>query len=378
MKRTNSRQLLAAALSAAAFAFVSCEKNTPELPVPDDIPGVTVSVTMTGEATPGSLEGTLLLNNGVYAGNNATITFIKNDYTLEESVFLSANGRGLGDTAQDIILFGDRIYIAVYGSKTIFITDRNLKTVGSIDAVTDSGARLSPRCFAAADGRLYFTYYEGWLAEYNPSDGKTRCVKVGPNPEGLACCGGRIFVANSGGMAYMTGYNNTVSVVNASEMKEESVITTNCNPQNIVVSPDGRRIYILSWGNYNDIPASLQEYDIEKGRLSDTGYENVTSICRGPGDTMYVVCGTYDTSYKAEAVIWKHDMASDRNAGRLSADSFYPYYSISFCPESQRLYIGLSDYNLTLGDVIALDTDGNTVRRWSPHGLNPQKAIVVK
>ncbi len=370
-------KLTAALAAAALLACVSCEKKDPDSGVPADKPEVTVSVTMTGEAEEGSLAGILVLNNGTFSGNDASVSLIKEDGSTEADVFLSVNGRRLGDTAQDIILHEDRIYIAVYGSKTIFITDRKLRLLGSIDAYASNGVKLSPRCFAASDGRLYFTYYEGWLGEYNPSDGKTRCVKVGPNPEGLACCGGRIFVANSGGMAYETGYNNTVSVVNAAGMTEESVVITGCNPQNIVAFPDKGRVYILNWGNYGDIPASLQMYDIEKDEISYAGYEGVRNICRGPGDTMYVVCGTYNADWQAEAVIWKHDMAEDKSAGRLCEASFAPYYSVSYTPGTQRLYIGLSDY-MTEGSVTALDTQGNAAGTWNTRGLNPVKAITLR
>ena len=37
------------------------------------------------------------------------------------------NGMGLGDTAQDMIVYGDKMYIAVYGESTIEVTDLKAK-----------------------------------------------------------------------------------------------------------------------------------------------------------------------------------------------------------------------------------------------------------
>ena len=46
--------------------------------------------------------------------------------------FLAQNGRGLGDTAQDMIVYGDKMYIAVYGESTIEVTDLKAKSIKQV------------------------------------------------------------------------------------------------------------------------------------------------------------------------------------------------------------------------------------------------------
>ena len=88
----------------------------------------------------------------------------------------------LGDLGQDIVRAGDRVYIAVSGSQTVFVTDLRLKILHQINAEND-GARLSPRAFAVADGVVYVTYYEGFVGyDDTPRRGIKGAVATGASP----------------------------------------------------------------------------------------------------------------------------------------------------------------------------------------------------
>ena len=58
--------------------------------------------------------------------------------------FKEANGKNLGDLAQDMLVYKERLYIAVYNSKILFVTDLEGKILGEIVATAD-GKTLSPR-----------------------------------------------------------------------------------------------------------------------------------------------------------------------------------------------------------------------------------------
>lgn len=61
-----------------------------------------------------------ILNEGSWGGNNAEIS-LYNTATgaISNSHFSNSNGRGLGDVAQDAIIYGSKLYIAVSFSNTI-------------------------------------------------------------------------------------------------------------------------------------------------------------------------------------------------------------------------------------------------------------------
>ena len=62
----------------------------------------------------------LVLNEGGWGSNNAGISKVDvQNKTAENSWFDAANGRGLGDVAQDIMKYGSRVYVTVTFSNSI-------------------------------------------------------------------------------------------------------------------------------------------------------------------------------------------------------------------------------------------------------------------
>ena len=95
-----------------------------------------------------------VLNEGSMGSNNASVSAINlKDTTAYASQFATVNGRNLGDTGQDMLRYGGKIYIAVYGSNTIEVVDGNsLKSIKTIQ--TEAGKPGNPRSLAADNGRF--------------------------------------------------------------------------------------------------------------------------------------------------------------------------------------------------------------------------------
>ena len=98
-------------------------------------------------------------------------------------------------------------------------------------------------------------------------------VAVGRNPEQLCEYGGRLFVANSGGLGYNSelGYDHTVSVVDVETFTEIAKIDVALNPANILVADNGF-IYLVSFGDYGLVPNTFQRinpYNYEVTVLSE-------------------------------------------------------------------------------------------------------------
>ena len=343
------------AAAAALVLTASCHREDPAEPVP-------------------SLKGLLVLNNGNWGSNDASLTlFDPGKGTATGNMFYSANNQKLGDTGQDILNFGNELYIAVSGSKVVFVTDLELKIQAVVEA-SEKGAKLQPRSLAYSGGKVYVTYYEGFLGEIDPNTHSVRTTKVGPNPEGLAYAGGKLYVANSGGALYESGYNNTVSVVDAASFKEVSTITVNCNPQSVVANSDGTLVYVSSWGNYADLQPKLQVINTATSKVSDTDYSDVKSIAMSKEDVMIVVTGGYDANWNISGTLWKHNAKTNSKAGKFTDAVISPYYSLSADPKTGSVFAGTSDYK-TNGDVYYFDTSGKQLAKFDSQGLNPLKCI---
>ena len=318
--------------------------------------------------------GTYILNNGNWGSNDSNIgIYSPSTRTYTPDAFYSANGMKLGDLGQDIVRVGDRVYIAVNGSQTVFVTDLQLKILHQINAEND-GSRLSPRAFAVADGVVYVTYYEGFVGKISPDDQSVSLCKVGPNPDGLAVAGGNLYVANSGGMSY-PDYNNTVSVVSLATFSETSTIEVNVNPSGVEASSDGKYVYVLSFGNYADRPSKLQVIETATGKVSDLDYASVSDGAKGPGDVLYVLCAGYDQNWNPlPGTVYKHDMATNTRIGNFVTDgTLLPdAYSVS-APSDGYVYVGCSDYKTT-GDIHVFTPSGTLHNTFDSQGLNPLKA----
>ncbi len=321
-----------------------------------------------GEEKSGT-SGTFILNNGTWGGNDSEICiFNPLDGRCYPDAFSSANGQKLGELAQDILRLNDEVYIAVSGSQTIFVTDKNLKIKTRINAEHD-GARLSPRALTTDGNKIYVSYHEGFAGEISPVDYSQRLTQVGPNPEGLDICGDMLYVADSGGMSF-PAYNTTVSLVSLHDFKRVDTLSVSVNP--VKIEAYGHRVYIFSYGDYASVPPLLQVYDTADGSLKTLEYDSVGSIAKGEDGILYLLCSGYDENWNPlPGKVLMHDMKSDASLGEFITDctELPDAYSISVAADG-NIYVGCSDY-MTTGEVCVFSKEGRLLHRFDSNGFNP-------
>lgn len=355
------KKLTFMALVALLALVASCQKDEPLLP-----PAPTID--------PVEKHGFLIMNNGNWGSNDACFTFYHGDDDITPNYFLTANGQKAGDLAQDIIDVDGTLYIAMNGSKLIYVTDKQLKLQYTIVAQTAQGDTLSPRSLIDVGKKVYATYYEGYLGEIDPAKGyAVRLTEVGASPEGLCYANGKIYVANSGGANY-PNYDNTLSVVDVETFKEERKITVNVNPQQVVPNADHTVVFVSSWGDYGAAPAMLQGVSTLTDAVTDFDYRDVKSIVRGQDDNLYVVTGGYDENWQVTGTVNIFNMRHYRDLGAIIKEPITGYYSLSFA--GGCIIVGTSDYT-TNGDVRVFDMNGNHITTIDAQGLNPQKVIYL-
>lgn len=314
--------------------------------------------------------GYYVLNNGSMGMNNSEITsYDPETRTAIGEMFSSVNGKALGDTAQDILTDGDDIYVSVNLSRIIFVTDRDLKIKKEIRATLPDGTVLSPRYLAkGGNGRIYVTYYEGYLGEINPSsDYAVSTTAVGPSPEGCAWADGKVFVSNSGGANY-PNYDKTVSVVDPVSFKETSRIEVNVNPATMEAC--GNNVYVFSLGDYGATPAKVQRLDASSLKVTDLEYASPTAIAL-EDEMLYVMCGGYDSSWNPlPGTVYKHNARTDSALGKFVADGTTLPQAYSLSAAGGYVWVGCSDYK-TNGDVYVFSADGTLHDKFDSQGINP-------
>ena len=308
-----------------------------------------------------------VLNSGDWKSNNSSLTMY--NVSTGESVqgyFELVNGRGLGNTANDIIVYGDKMYIAVAGESSIEVADTDAKSLKRIEC----GAQ--PRYLAAYDGKVYATYYNGFVARLDTLTLEVDALlKVGRNPEQLAICGDKLYVANSGGMDYNSelGYDNTVSVVDIENFREIEKIDVVLNPSQVI--SDGKGVYVASYGNYADVPGTLQ-YIPSGGVASVVGKcSNMTEVCYASG-LLYGYFSQYDANWNATITYLSYNPVTGEVDSPWIKESYLPSpYKI--CSLGEKVCVTSSDY-INNGDVYVYDNDGMLVFKISA-GLNPVKVV---
>jgi YVTN family beta-propeller protein len=358
MKKKNFIRALALCMTVTVPLFTACKD--------DDGPA---------DGTPVMEEYIYVLNSGDIGSNNASLSMYGvKDGAVTGDVFEVRNGRRLGDTGQDLVVYGSKMYIAVYGESRIEVTDLDAK---SIRPVTTEG---QPRSFAVDGGKVYVTYHNGYVARLDTSSLEVEAtVRVGRNPEQLTVANGKLYVANSGGLDFNTetGYDRTVSVIDIASFTETKKIEVIINPYDIVSDAAGNSVYVVSKGNYVDIPNTLQKIDTRTDAVSVMTDVNGTFLSVME-NTLYTIHSQYDAEWNQVINIYAYDMAG----GRLLSGNFTgstavdKAFSISSSAAAGLVFIGASDY-LNDGDVYMFDKSGVFEGKFEV-GLNPMKAVYVK
>lgn len=333
---------------------------------------VCASVKVEDLAVDGSFLALYFLNSGSMGHNNASL--YKYDVETGEvtpDYFKAQNGRGLGDTAQDMIVYGDKMYIAVYGESTIEITDLQAKSIKQIK--TDG----QPRALISDGGKVYATYYNGYVARLDTASLEMEAtVAVGRNPEQMAVSNGKLYVANSGGMDYNTevGYDHTVSVVDLASFTETRKVEVVINPTRLQADESGH-VYVVSMGNYADVLNTLQVIDTRTDAVTPlTACPNATEMAYADGK-LYTYYSQYDANWNTTNTF----ISYDTNTGAVEEwikDGTTIAKPYGLCSAGGNVYVSESDFTST-GSIYGFDAAGRLILS-AEAGLNPMKVVLAQ
>ena len=319
-----------------------------------------------------------ILSEGLFNQNNSSLArYSFNRQRCTNNYFSANNQRGLGDTANDIAIYGNKIYVVVNVSSTVEVIDFPTgKSIRQISLLRDNGSSRQPRAIAFDKDKAYVCSYDGTVARIDTTSLEIEeIVTVGRNAEDICVQNGKLYVSNSGGLDYSgPGVDTTVSVIDITTFKETKKIEVGPNPGKILPGLE-EAVYVVTRGT--DIEAGdyhLVKIDSRTDAVATTYDEKVLSFAiDGPIDYLY----TYDYQTKDSAI-----KVFDLNAGTIIRDNFITDgtaiqtpFSIQLNPFSGNIYI-TEAYNYTVkGDVLCFNQQGQLQYRLNDIGLNPNTVV---
>lgn len=341
----------------AAMAMAACE------PEPEAAPGRTI------EAEPGQPH-LMVLGEGTWGGNNASLAYLdiaKGE--LATGWFAAQNGRGLGDVAQDLIVYGSKAYLTVWGSNSLEVID----TATGISRRVDLGDR-GPRYIAADGGKLYISCYKPHSViriDTATLEVEATCELGRYNPEGIAVVGNKLLVASSNVSDEQGNYqyDNGVYAINIASFSSIGVIEVGCNPQRVIALGDGTAV-VNYWGDYASQAAGSALID-DALRVTQLGQE-LTNMTVADG-TIYGYYTEWAPDYSSKTTRFVKIDAS-HTVTPILPDVSVNAYAIGVHPVSGNIYIA-DDGNYTAnGDLYCYQPDGT--RRWKQEvGMMPSKIV---
>ena len=223
-----------------------------------------------------------------YKLNRAATLIVEGISTATQNVFKTANGRSLGNTANDGIVYGNKIYLAVDKENTIEVIDKKTKQSIKQIKTTDllgKAEGAEPRHIIADGGKVYFTTFGGYVAAVDTTSfALQKKWQVGSYPEGLVIAHGNIYVANSN---YGKGGGNISCINLANDNVETKNIEGVNNPTSIYYASNvlyvlDNQYYDASYNAYGE--NALRAVSFAEGKSQKVADGNYAA-CVTPGAT---------------------------------------------------------------------------------------------
>ena len=325
-----------------------------------------------------------ILNEGLWNAKNANITRFLPNYKVENlsDFYQEINGKKMGDVANAMMEEDENIYVVLNGSKYVARLDLLCMELARYTFPEAEGA---PRCIDVEDGYAYVTQYGGQVTKLNIKDMTLAgTFKGGDNLEGIVEKDGKLYVANSYAVDGSDNwiYNKEVFVIDAKTMALEKNINVVENPTKLFEIDD--KIYLISAGNYLDVPGVLQVIDPKTG-TSKAILNDVNKITEGNNGLIYGVKSITDWSTTPASYVHTF-FTYNPSTGTVNESSFLQdspssfstndIYLLEVDEKSGFIYVATSDYT-TNGTIYQFDKGGKLIKSFDSGGINPSAMVFI-
>lgn len=332
----------------------------------------------TGNTTPeaGTAEF-YVLSEGLFNLNNSSLArYSFKDNTMISDYFRTINHRGLGDTANDMGIYGSKLYIVVNVSSQIEVLDLHSgRSLKQIPMLADNGSSRQPRYIAFDKGKAYVCSFDGTVARIDTTSLAIDAITLaGRNPDGICVQNQKLYVSNSGGLDWEIGVDNTVSVIDIASFTETKKITVGPNPGKIKADGNGNVFVVTRGTNIEAGDYQFVQIDSRTDAVIHTFNQKVLSFAINDN-----LAYLYNYDYLTQASQIK---VFDLTTGTTQREEFITDgtqiktpYSIHVNPYNGNVYLtDAYDYKVK-GDVLCFNPQGQLQFRISNVGINPNTIL---
>lgn len=328
--------------------------------------------------------GVFIINSGNQSSQiSGSITSIDyNTLAATQKVFQAANGRNLGTTPNDALIYGDKLYIVVSGENIIEVVNKNdMRSITTIKTTEAMGADKgeTPRHIASGNGKIYVSTFKGYVAAIDTTSYNIdKIYQAGSYPEGLAVDGNMLYVANS---SYGNGTNPSISYINLTDNSVTNLtdpLITNPVSINII---DGN-LYVMDSGlydsNYNQYGAGIKKITADK---KVTNLIDATMMATDKNN-IYLINAPYSYTAPVKPTYSIYNIASGELKTFINDNLPFSPSAIGVDPVSGNVFItsysknpdtGYASYN-TDGYVNMYKQDGTFVKEFAT-GVGPTAIV---
>jgi YVTN family beta-propeller protein len=315
-----------------------------------------------------------ILNEGVWGGNDAELSrYSATENTITNNYFSEKNGRGLGDVANDVEIYGGKMYVVINTSNTVEVLDP--KTGISIQQIPLSGK--GPREVAFYEGYAYVSCYDKTVVKIDTTSLSivAQCQTEGGKCEDLYAHNGYLYVAHAwdqdaSGAIF---YDSTLSVIALDNFSVVDKITIGLNAKTI--KPIGNsNIMVSCMGNYYDIASCLSIINLDSRQVEKLEIE-VSNFAVYSNEYALVYSYNWTTSQQVFTKINLTNFAQTQWSYNASQQLVSPY-GIGIDPTNEDVYITDAQNYQSNGDVYRFDKNGNHIAN-KECGIGPSKIIFL-
>ncbi len=313
-----------------------------------------------------------VLCEGLFNQNNSSLAYFDSNSAVND-IFFSNNGRKIGDTANSIIHYGNKLYIAVSVSDNLEVIDAtNGKSIKMIPFGNENHTR-QPRAIAAYKNKIYVCCYDGTVCRIDTATLTIEeSISTGRNPDGIAVSNGKLFVSNSGGLDFNSP-DNTISVIDIDSFTETTKIEVHPNPGDIIADNKGR-IFVISRGKYNHqtnyYDPLLQQIDPITNSIAQSYQTDACNISTD-GENLYL----YGQEESSIAVMETATGTLFNNNFIMDGTRIERVYGVDVNPVNGDVYVcDALDY-VTPGSIYCFDKFGYRKFVIRNVGINPNSVV---
>ncbi len=350
------------AIGLCILILASCSKN--EIPAPPQS---------------GPAKGLYVLSEGSFGQNNTRLGLYDiNNNQFTGNYFAQQNPAfplGLGDTGNDLLLYGGKLYIVMNVSSYVMVINPVTgKFIDSISFRTGAGLPKYPRNAAAYGNYIFVTSSDGTVSAIDTlSLAITHSTPVGLNADGIVAANDKLYVTNSG--PFTSGYDSTISVINPHNFTETERIVVGKNPVGIAADESGN-IYISCQGDYATHGPSLVKLNtasLSITKIADTA----TSVIKYFNGSLYALGGFLGSPHPRKLSIV--DFSAQSANFITDGTPLISPYNITIDPQNENVYIADAKDYVSAGEVFCFDKNGKKKFSFSTSpGVNPSKIVFIR